>query len=644
MRIITYILLVFFAANCTPVSAQQPAACKTIYEYEREAHEMLRKVEQTAAQNNCNIFYHRCYWEIDPAVNYITGAVTTYFKPTEAAINLVEFELGNALLVDSVIYHATVVSFTHQPNSILQISLPHSVNQGMTDSIAVFYKGVPSTTGFGSFVQSAHNGTPIIWTLSEPFGAKDWWPCKQSLSDKIDSMDILVKVPPGNRVASNGLLVDETSLPGGSKLFHWRSRYPIAAYLVAVAVTNYAYYSDLVSLSTGTLEVLNYVFPEDLSQAKQLTPVTIDVLRLFDSLTIGYPFVKEKYGHAQFGWGGGMEHQTMSFMGWFSPSLIAHEAAHQWFGDHVTCGSWEDIWLNEGFATYFEWMVMERYDRNAWLTSLPSLISAVTSKPGGSVRCDDTTNVSRIFDGRLSYSKGAFLLRMLCRKLGKQAFYQALKNYLTDPLLANGYARTTQLIKHFEVASGKNLSSFFDQWYYGQGYPSYTLRWNQDGSALTLTVTQNQSHPSVTFFDSSFDIKFEGEKQDTTFVITPTANVQEFNFSVGFRVAALRFDPEYQLLSATNNVSGFNVLDLLKPSLKLYPNPASEKLMIEGFRTDTRIEQLSVYSMPGQPIYKGTLQVSDGKTELDVSGFRAGLYFLELTTSEGSGQFKFVKF
>ncbi|MFN3786031.1 MAG: M1 family metallopeptidase, partial [Thiothrix sp.] len=428
------------------VVAQEDWHCKEeedVVTMEARAHTNLLQFRTNPFTDNYDLKYHRFEWTVDPRVYYIKGTITSYFVPTEANFNEIYFELSKVLRVNSVRYHGQNVNFTLRNDDLLQISLPNVIPTGRLDSLSITYEGAPPRTGFGSFSQTFHNNVPIIWTLSEPYGSKDWWPSKMDLSDKVDSIDVIVQTPQQYRVASNGLLVAETQ-QDTLKTFHWRHRYPITPYLVAIGVTNYAVYSDYIRLPEGdTMPILNYVYPEQLTTIRTQTFRTVQSMQLFNNLFGTYPFAKEKYGHAQFGFGGGEEHQTMSFMCCFSHGLQAHELAHQWFGDKVTCGSWRDIWLNEGFATYLEGLTQEAgigtMDFSTWLRNK---IASVTSQPGGSVWVDDTTSVNRIFNGRLSYDKGGMLLHMLRWKLGDTHFFQGVRNYLNDPRLAYGYAKT----------------------------------------------------------------------------------------------------------------------------------------------------------------------------------------------------------
>lgn len=619
-------------------------SCKQISQQEQQAWLKTQAPLTGAALNNYNIVYHRCYWEIDPSVNYIKGNIKTFFKPGTGNFNQLEFDLASNLTVDSVWYHGNLLSFAKKLGDILEINFPSVIPQNTVDSVTVFYQGSPSGgSGFGSFVQSTHNQVPIIWTLSEPYGAKTWWPCKQNLVDKIDSIDILVKTPASNRVASNGVLVSELGV-GNDKVYHWKSRYPITAYLVAVAVTNYTYYSDYVPLQNDSLQVLNYVYPESLASTKEATQEIVGIIQFFDSLLTPYPFAKEKYGHAQFGWAGGMEHQTMSFMGGFFLSLMAHECAHQWFGDYITCGSWEDIWLNEGFATYFEWLVTERSNTEDWFKGLPLLVKSITSESGGSVRCVDTSTVNRIFDSRLSYAKGAFLLRMLRWKLGDADFFKALKNYLNDPLLKDNYAKTPQLISHFEQASGQQLGVFFDQWYYKEGYPSYKVVWTQQSSVISLTISQTQSHPSVSFFEMPVPIRFESRDRDTTVVFEHKFSGQTFTIGIDFQAAGASFDPDFFLLSDSNKVNNLNDFVLTKADLKIYPNPTEGRLMAEGITPGSVLEKLEVTDTEGKLVYAYPQRLTvSGKLILDLDHLVAGAYILRITTNGGRQNIPFVK-
>jgi hypothetical protein len=604
---------------------------------EAKAHQGYFRTPLSGAANTYDLKYHRCVWSVDPAIRYIKGGITSHFMPTVIGFNKMEFDLASSFTIDSVKYHNTLLSYNLSGSDILEITFPSVLPVNVLDSVTVFYQGIPFNSGFGSFNQSDHSGAPIIWTLSEPFGARDWWPCKQNLNDKIDSADIIVTVPQNNRVASNGILVSET-VSGTDKIFHWKSRHPIATYLIAIAATNYAYYSDFVPLDNNdSIEVLNYVYPENLATAMTQTPDIISVIKLYDSLTITYPFADEKYGHAQFGWGGGMEHQTMSFVVHFGHALIAHECAHQWFGDHVTCGSWQDIWLNEGFATYFEGLTEERYFPSEWMGWKINKIDRITSQPGGSVLCDDTTSVNRIFDGRLSYEKGAYLLHMLRWKLGDHLFFLALKNYLNDPALADNYAKTPNLKAHFEAVSGQDLTGFFNDWYYNQGYPSYQVLIKQNGNAVDVTVDQTQSHPSVSFFEMPVPIKFIGASKDTTIVFNNVFSGQVFSAAIDFPVISAVFDPERWILSNHDTVTiGIQENVLLHNEIFAYPNPAFNNVSISlNLKVKTELTY-EIFDITGRKVYSFREFTDQGKTikSIDTHNLSAGVYELKISGNE----------
>lgn len=599
-------------------------------EMKNAAHKVAYKANPNTV--NYDINYHRLHWNVDPAVAQISGEVTTHFTANTDMDEIV-FDLAGNMTVSKVTQRGADLTFSHNNNDELIIKFPATLDAKKIDSVSITYSGNPVSSGFGSFEISTHgSNVPVLWTLSEPYGAKGWWPCKQDLVDKIDSVDIFIRHPSVYRAASNGLLVSESSSLGKT-LTHWRHKHPIPAYLIAIAVTNYSVYKD--NPKGLDFDIINYVYPEDLAQTRTRTAVTTDIMLLFNELFEMYPFADEKYGHAQFGWGGGMEHTTMSFMGSWSRSLIAHELAHQWFGNKITCGSWQDIWLNEGFATYLDGLVYENFNgENVFKQWREAVNNSVTSLNSGSTFVNDTTSVRRIFDGRLSYRKGAMILHMLRYKLGDEDFFSGLKNYLKDPQLAFSYARTSDLQRHLEASSGMELEEFFKDWFYGEGYPSYEAVWSQKESdqILNIRIRQEQSHPSVSFFEMPVPVTVTGPFGETEKLrLEVSENDQMFSIQLNFRAISVQIDPDYHLISKNNNaVLGLDD-ESLKNLISIYPNPVTDILNI-GINGIVQLEKIIIYNVLGERM----MEVEDPSNKISLERLEFGLHLVVIETDQGT--------
>ncbi len=589
-----------------------------------------------ANSNNYDVSYYRCIWEVDPAIRYIKGSVTIYFKMLQDGQS-VSLDLMNDLTTDSVKKGSSLLQFTHVNNE-LSISLNSFVDKGSMDSLTVYYQGIPANSGFGSFILTTHDAVPVMWTLSEPFGSRDWWPCKNGLEDKADSIDVYIIHPSEYKAASNGILKSEVPMDGGIKtITHWKHRYPIASYLVCMAVTNYLSINDTINIDGNPLSMITYCYPESQTMFADGIQYTQDAMQLFSHTLCPYPFIKEKYGHVQFGWGGGMEHQTASFLVNTDEVLIAHELAHQWFGDKITCASWQDIWLNEGFATFFSRFYMEKKYPNDAITARKHVLDDIVAETYGSVWVDDTTNVNRVFDSRLSYKKGSFLLEMLRLKLGDSLFFKGLKSYLSDSILQFKFASTKDLQRNMENASGISLQHFFDQWLKGEGFPSYQLDWYMLGKRhIKIKVNQQTSHPSVDFFAMLIPIKLINSTQEKIIYLNNSVNHEIFIEDVGFTPDSIIVDPEYRLISKNNLAKKIIFSEPANPTVEINPNPIQNNftLHLNGFMTNS--VTLSVFNSGGQLIEEKQVDLVNGAEwiQFNCSNWAKGLYFVKVISGE----------
>ena len=647
MRITFKLFIPLFLAlisSINPAFAQSGEALLKLAKSEIQHHKSLNKSNlQLAAVNgdNIDVIQYRAHWFLNPETDSIKGKVAIVFRPKAQPVSQTSLDFASNMVVESVRFRNVPVQFSFAGTSTLNLNFGNQqLNPGNTDSLVIRYRGKPNSTGLGSFNRYQHAGTWLIYTLSEPYGAKDWWPCKQSLSDKADSIDITLYTPSAYTAVANGMLVSQ-GVTGGIKTFRWKHKYPVATYLIAIASTNYAFFKDEAVLASGdTLPVENYCYPENLAQWQTGMAAIVPMIQDFDSLLGPYPFPAEKYGHTQFAFGGGMEHQTNSFMQNTDYGLQAHELAHQWFGNKITCHSWEDIWLNEGFATYLAAMEYVNAGFSDWPREGRQWINFITSEAGGSVFCSDTTDVFRIFNGRLSYAKGAMLLRMLRWKTGDQAFWQGIRNYMGDTPLAYGFARTSDFRSYMESSYGQSLSEFFNDWYKGEGYPQVQVDAMIDADSVRITLFQQPSHPSVSFFEMDVPVRIKNGLTDTLVRLPFSQNGQTFTVQTEFIIDSIKVDPENQWLARWNvsQVTGRNAMLRNLPAM-FFPNPFKEQLIFR--KGNEKILSAGLFDLNGKLILP--LSCKEDMDSTPAAALSPGTYLLRTESSSGLQHRLFLK-
>lgn len=623
---------VLFSFTLLNLSAQNFEIDKII-SMERAMH--AKKIVQNKSFENrfIDVNYYRLELTVEPDTNYINGSLVSYYTATGDSLLTITFDISDSLQVDSVRHRSSLTTYLHQDNKVV-ITLNDTLFQNDLDSISIYYRGVPQSNGLGTFVQDSYNGQDsIIWTLSQPYGASEWWPCQNNLADKADSVEILITTNFGQAVATNGVLLNIDTI-GSFHQFHYKSKYPIASYLVAIAVTNYNIYREKYALGTDSLAIEHFLYPtQTLTESNN---AMLPFLQMFDSLFGTYPFIDEKYGHASFTFGGGMEHQTMSFMGNYGGELVAHELAHQWFGNKITCGSWTELWLNEGFASYITALT---YDFNVVHDSIyfQNILSIwkndLFQYPNESVFRADTTDFRGLF-GPNTYLKGAYLLHMLRWKTGDNAFFSGLKNYVEDTTYAYGFVDTDDLKGHLERSSGMNLTEFFKDWYYGKGFPDYTTLWTKEVDELSITIQQQTSDPSVYFFDIPIPYQIVGPNIDTTIILEPRFPGQTFRIPFTASIDSIIFDPDQWILAKNSFITSIDEIEN-KNSFKLYPNPSSDFLNID---TDLIDFTVNIYDIKGSLI-----DSRDNSKRIDIQELKPSIYWLEIRSDKTQERVPFVK-
>lgn len=590
-----------------------------------------------AAGGEYDVNYYSLKLNIKYNPAYLSGEAEIAFTTVEK-LNSIELELSNYLGIDSIVFEGNHLS-SFRSNGILTVNFPTIIPQNSKKIIKICYRGIPTASGMGSIIFSTNNNYPLIWTLSEPYGAKDWFPCKNVPVDKADSTKTIITVPQELTAVSNGLLVSEVNNFDGTITYTWKSQYPISSYLISLAIAPYRKYEQYYKYSTtDSMPVVHYLLPSDMDANIPNLNKTTDMLACFSKLFGEYPFIKEKYGHAQMGRGGGMEHQTISSMGSFGEVLIAHELAHQWFGDKVTCRNWSNIWLNEGFATYSValWFEMQKDTSalNSYLTT--QFLNAANAK--GSLFVKDTMVISELFDGLRSYSKGAVVLHMLRGITGDSLFFKSLRKYLTAPGLSYNTAVTEDLKKVFNEVTGSDLSYFFNEWVYGENYPKYSFNWSVStaSAGYNLTISLAQSiNTTPSFFTMPVDILIKYSNRDTVVTVFNDKSSQKFEFNLNEMPINVVLDPYNKILKDV-----FNESNPYPDKFSLeqnFPNPFNSMTKITFFLSRLSKVNLSVYDLNGEKVKELINEEVTGGVHSIIynpENISSGVYFVRLKAGD----------
>lgn len=581
----------------------------------------------------------------------VSGNVITYARTVIPSFSTYAFELDTALTIDSVKFDGQLVSVT-STNAVRKVSLGAPLANNTDFTVQVFYHGTPKA-GTGQFFTGGLNtvtlnsGTKLMYSLSDPDFADDWWPCKQSLQDKIDSVTMWVTTDDTLKVGSNGLLNNTTQMPSNKVRYEWETNYPIDYYLITVAVApykEYNYYMHFTDGSNDSMLIQNFVYDSTAFMTtvnKSNLDSTGFMIDHFSKLYGKYPFANEKYGHCMSALSGGMEHQTMTTLGNTSTTLIAHELGHQWWGNNVTYAKWEDIWLSEGWATYGEQLYIEHFwGKQAAKAERTGIYNHVMSSGSGSVWVDDTTNVYRIFDGRLTYSKGAAVAHMLRYMAPEDSlFFKGIRNYQQQ--FAYGTAVTKDLQNVMEQAYGKSLDSFFRQWVYGQGHPTYNISWYHIGTQVHLKVDQFTSHSSVSVFNMPLQILLKGTNRDTLVTVDVDQASRHHIFYWDEQMTGAVVDPDDEIVNRVNfvkeDVTLVSVKERALSKIRVYPNPATDGWYIDGIGSKTTLQLTDI---GGKILWEG---VAYGKIFIPSNEFPSGNYMLKTFNKDSERTFKLIK-
>jgi aminopeptidase N len=484
-------------------------------------------------QYEINVTHYLIKIDLNTEDRKIKGDVTITGKFLANNMKKIDLNFYNNMQIEQLTLNGNPSNYFFSSGTSLTIPLNKTVNDSFR--IEIKYEGKPKHEGFGGLMFGEFNSKSVVYNLSEPNYASTWFPCNDIPTDKA-LLDMEITNDTSDVSISNGNLVD-SSVSVSRKTYHWKTVYPISTYLVAVYSGDYKCFTEnyVSQDKSDTMKIYYYAFPKDLKKAETDFIGHARMIDFFAKTFGEYPFIKEKYGVAEFLWPmGAMENQTITGIGAnfvggqnFFKDVYVHELAHHWFGDAVGLKTWKDIWLNEGFASYCEALYFEHTSGEAALRS--TMRSKFQTDFNGTVY-----NPSGGLFNSIVYDKGAWVLHMLRWEVGDSTFFKILKTYFDTYKYKNASTKGFENI--CEQVSKKHLSKFFDEWIFkGTGDLDIQYNWNAhavaDSFRIKINVNQTQKQYNTYFFpleiqfqdknDSSiYSQKFYISSRDTTLLIS----------------------------------------------------------------------------------------------------------------------------